>query len=99
MYRSGAQKSPSKVQCSSSVEVYQTVRPLTPAGSVFEADGRYHAFYTGYNRDYPAAGKAAQVLMHAVSDDLEHWTTLPGELVAPEPGLRPRQLARPLRPA
>jgi beta-fructofuranosidase len=69
------------------------------AGSVFEADGRYHAFYTGYNRDYPAAGNAAQVLMHAVSDDLEHWTTLPGELFAPEPGLRPRQLARPLRPA
>ena len=31
--QSGAQKSPSKVQCSSSVEVYQTVRPLTPITS------------------------------------------------------------------
>ncbi|AKV55827.1 Glycosyl hydrolases family 32, Beta-fructosidase or sucrose-6-phosphate hydrolase [Bifidobacterium actinocoloniiforme DSM 22766] len=44
------------------------------AGSVFEAEGRYHAFYTGYNRDYPAQGKASQVLMHAVSDDLYSWT-------------------------
>lgn len=59
------------------------------AGSVFEADGRYHALYTGYNRDFPAAGKPAQVLMHAISDDLEHWSTLPGELVAPEPGFDP----------
>ena len=44
------------------------------AGSVFEAEGQYHIFYTGYNRDYPAQGKASQVLMHAVSDDLYHWT-------------------------
>lgn len=36
------------------------------AGSVFEAEGQYHIFYTGYNRDYPAQGKASQVLMHAV---------------------------------
>ena len=27
------------------------------AGSVFEAEGQYHIFYTGYNRDYPALGK------------------------------------------
>ena len=26
------------------------------AGSVFEAEGQYHIFYTGYNRDYPAQG-------------------------------------------
>lgn len=44
------------------------------AGSVFEAEGQYHIFYTGYNRNYPALGKASQVLMHAVSDDLYHWT-------------------------
>ncbi|MDD3218754.1 MAG: GH32 C-terminal domain-containing protein [Lachnospiraceae bacterium] len=44
------------------------------AGSVFEGEGQYHAFYTGYNRDYPQQGKASQVLMHAVSDDLYHWT-------------------------
>ncbi len=44
------------------------------AGSVFEAAGQYHSFYTGYNRDYPRLGKPSQVLMHAVSDDLVHWT-------------------------
>jgi beta-fructofuranosidase len=59
------------------------------AGSVFEANGRFHAFYTGYNRDYPAAGRPAQVLMHAVSSDLRSWQTLDGELVAPEPGYDP----------
>ncbi|WP_188896519.1 glycosyl hydrolase family 32 [Microlunatus endophyticus] len=70
------------------------------AGSVFEAatakptatqgaDGRFHAFYTGFNRDFAKIGKPAQVLMHAVSDDLVHWETLDGELVAPEPGYDP----------
>lgn len=44
------------------------------AGSIFEGEGQYHAFYTGYNRDYPKLGKASQVLMHAISDDLIHWT-------------------------
>ena len=44
------------------------------SGTVFEAEGRYHIFYTGYNRDYPAQGKASQVLMYAYSDDLLHWT-------------------------
>lgn len=43
------------------------------AGSVFEGEGQFHIFYTGYNRDYPKLGKASQVLMHATSDDLIHW--------------------------
>ncbi|SDS02511.1 glycoside hydrolase family protein [Microlunatus soli] len=59
------------------------------AGSVFEAEGRFHAFYTGFNRDFAADGKPAQVLMHAVSDDLEHWTTQDGELVVPQDGYDP----------
>ena len=46
------------------------------AGSVFEAEGQYHIFYTGYNRDYPALGKPSQVLMHAYSDDLVTWLSL-----------------------
>ena len=46
------------------------------AGSVFEAEGQYHIFYTGYNRDYPALGKPSQVLMHAYSDDLVTWHKL-----------------------
>ena len=28
------------------------------AGSVFEGEGQYHIFYTGYNRDLPPAGQA-----------------------------------------
>lgn len=28
------------------------------ADSVFEGEGQYHIFYTGYNRDYPAQGQA-----------------------------------------
>ena len=39
----------------------------------FEAEGQYHIFYTGYNRDYSALGKPSQVLMHAYSDDLITW--------------------------
>ena len=32
------------------------------AGSVFEAEGKYHIFYTGFNRDYPKLGKVSHVL-------------------------------------
>ena len=53
------------------------------AGSVFEGEGQYHAFYTGYNRDFAAEGKAAQVLMHATSDDLLHWTKSADKLKLP----------------
>lgn len=56
------------------------------AGSVFEAGSRFHALYTGFNRDFAAAGRPAQVLMHAVSDDLQHWTTSHEELILPQVG-------------
>lgn len=57
------------------------------AGSVFEAEGRYHIFYTGYNRDYPGMGKPSQVLMHAVSDDLLSWTKTSEALtISPQEG-------------
>lgn len=60
------------------------------AGSVFEAEGLYHAFYTGYNRDYPKLGKASQVLMHAYSHDLLTWTKEPEALqIKPQPGYDP----------
>lgn len=60
------------------------------AGSVFEAEGQYHAFYTGYNRDYVGTNKPSQVLMHAVSDDLKHWTKDPDKLqLDPQPGYNP----------
>jgi beta-fructofuranosidase len=60
------------------------------AGSVFEAEGRYHIFYTGYNRDYPDMGKPSQVLMHAVSDDLLSWTKTSEALtISPQEGYDP----------
>lgn len=60
------------------------------AGSIFQGEGRYHAFYTGYNRDYPAQGKASQVLMHAVSDDLYRWTKTQDALTfTPQEGYDP----------
>ena len=59
------------------------------AGSVFEEAGRFHALYTGFNRDHPGRGLPAQVLMHATSDDLEHWHKIDGELVPPQPGYDP----------
>lgn len=60
------------------------------AGSIFEAEGSYHAFYTGYNREYPKFGRASQVLMHAVSDDLVHWTKTQDKLTfTPQEGYDP----------
>lgn len=60
------------------------------AGSVFEGEGRYHIFYTGYNRDYPAQGKPSQVLMHAYSQDLIHWEKTSDKLTfTPQPGYDP----------
>lgn len=60
------------------------------AGSVFEAEGKYHIFYTGFNRDYPKLGKASQVLMHAESDDLLNWTKTQDKLTfTPQEGYDP----------
>ncbi len=56
------------------------------AGSVFEADGTYYAMYTGYNRDYPAQGRASQVLMIATSSDLKTWNKTSRKLVVPQEG-------------
>ncbi|MGN1077962.1 MAG: hypothetical protein ACI4ST_05560, partial [Candidatus Gallimonas sp.] len=51
-------------------------------GTVLKArDGKYHAFYTGWN-GYPASVVDPEVLyhekvQHAVSDDLVNWTKIP----------------------
>lgn len=58
-------------------------------GCVVEHDGRFHILYTGNNGTYPAQGKPAQVLLHAESDDLQHWRkTGRLHLTAPD-GLEP----------
>lgn len=54
------------------------------AGSVFEGEGKFHAIYTAFNRNYAAQGKPSQVLMSAVSDDLLHWEKS-GKFVLPAP--------------
>ena len=61
------------------------------AGSICQdRDGGYHAFYTGFNRTYPAQGKPAQVLMHAVSDDLLTWRKTDDVVTfTPQPGYDP----------
>ena len=61
------------------------------AGSVCEdRDGVYHAFYTGFNRDYPKQGKPSQVLMHAISHDLKNWEkTNDAVTFTPQPGYDP----------
>ena len=46
-------------------------------GSVLEARGQYHAFYTGYSRVRKAQGQPEQSICHAISDDLVHWKKLP----------------------
>lgn len=53
------------------------------AGSVFEAQGKIHAFYTGYNRQAEKEGKASQVLLHGVSDDYEHFQKNVDKLALP----------------
>ncbi|RED85514.1 glycoside hydrolase family 32 protein [Cohnella phaseoli] len=46
-------------------------------GCILKADGRYHIFYTGNNFHFPSQGKKQQAVMHAVSDDMLHWTKIP----------------------
>ena len=41
-------------------------------GSVIKYKNKYHIFYTGHNTKMDP-GNYLQAIMHAVSDDLEHW--------------------------
>lgn len=43
-------------------------------GSVLERDGRFHAFYTGWNPKHPSH---REQIMHATSQDLNAWTKHP----------------------
>lgn len=53
------------------------------AGSVFRSEGMFHAFYTGYNREFLKEGKTSQVLLHAVSKDGITWEKSKGTLKLP----------------
>jgi beta-fructofuranosidase len=59
-------------------------------GSVIEAEGRFHIFYTGHNPHFRRQGRPEQGVMHAVSDDLLHWQKIPQDsFFAPEAGYGP----------
>lgn len=48
-------------------------------GSALKGKDKYHIFYTGHNGHLADAGKPMQAVMHATSDDLQHWTKIPGD--------------------
>lgn len=48
-------------------------------GSAIQAGGKFHIFYTGHNPHLRRQGKPEQAVMHAVSDDLIHWTKIPAD--------------------
>ncbi len=59
-------------------------------GSVIQADGMYHLFYTGHNPHFRRQGEPEQAVMHAVSEDLRAWQKLPDDtFFAPEAGYEP----------
>jgi beta-fructofuranosidase len=53
-------------------------------GSVIKSDGRYHAFYTGFNTPRKEV-RPEQGVLHAISDDLVKWQKIPADtFYAPE---------------
>src|SRR5450756_675340 len=56
-------------------------------GSVLHPQGRYHAFYTGYNSIRAKQGHPEQGICHAVSADSLHWTKVPADTFFPDPAL------------
>lgn len=49
-------------------------------GSVIEADGQFHIFYTGHNPHQVEKGLPREGVLRAVSDDLVHWQKAPDAL-------------------
>lgn len=59
---------------------------LVGAGSVVDSgDGRFVAFYCGINPAMGAQGKPDQVIMRAVSTDLDHWEKDPEFILEADP--------------
>ncbi|MBS7126265.1 MAG: family 43 glycosylhydrolase, partial [Collinsella sp.] len=53
------------------------------AGTVFKVGDKYHALYTGCNRDKVKARLMKQVLLHATSDDAVKWEKNIAETLLP----------------
>ena len=58
-------------------------------GSVLAAQDRFHIFYTGNNPFMRQMGLPEQKVMHAVSDDLRHWTKIPEDTFQAPEGYEP----------
>jgi beta-fructofuranosidase len=58
-------------------------------GSVIQAEGQFHIFYTGHNHHRKEAGFPMEGVMHATSPDLKTWTKDPGFWFAPSAGYEP----------
>ena len=66
------------------------------AGTVFKVGDKYHALYTGCNRDKVRARLMKQVLLHATSDDAVKWEDVYKRQVPRDPSRarrRPRHAA------
>jgi sucrose-6-phosphate hydrolase SacC (GH32 family) len=50
-------------------------------GSVMEKDGIFHCYYTGHNPNNP---DGLELIMHATSTDLIHWTKHPADILRPD---------------
>ncbi len=48
-------------------------------GSVIEAEGLFHIFYTGHNPHLCQQGKPQEAVMHAISQDLLDWRKVRGD--------------------
>ena len=48
------------------------------AGSAFEAEGKIHAFYTGFNREFEKMGEVSQILLHVWNDEKEEYLLILG---------------------
>jgi len=48
-------------------------------GSVIQAEGKFHIYYTGHNSYYKVKYQPQEAIMHAVSDDLLTWRKVSGE--------------------
>ncbi len=46
-------------------------------GCVVNFDGEYHLYYTGHNHYLPERGGCGEAIMHAVSEDGDHWVKVP----------------------
>lgn len=58
-------------------------------GSILRAQDRFHIFYTGHNPYLRQKGLPEQKVMHAISDDLHHWTKLPEHTFQAPEGYEP----------